>query len=152
MVCTKCGFTANDVPVCAKCGNPLVASNSGQSSPNETSPKPGSAPHRPPTPPIPSPPVSSQHVSSQPVSRGEAFQSRVPREQPSMNTAERLSATGKVVGVSGCLLTLLVWVGIPLIFLLVAIAATSSTGFAMVAVTLGLVIAFVSWVWRRTGQ
>jgi len=151
MVCTKCGFTANDVPLCAKCGNPLVASNSVQSSTNETSPKPGSAPHRPPTPPIPSPPVSSQHVSSQPVSRGEVFQSRAPREQPSMNTAERLSATGKVVGLSGCLLTLLVWVGIPLVFLLVAIAATSSTGFAMVAVTLGLITAFVSWVWKRTG-
>jgi hypothetical protein len=68
-----------------------------------------------------------------------------------MNTAERLSATGKVVGLSGCLLTLLVWVGIPLVFLLVAIAATSSTGFAMVAVTLGLITAFVSWVWKRTG-
>lgn len=147
MVCTKCGFTAYDAQLCAKCGNPLVASNSTESSPKETSPKPGSAPHRPPTPPIPSPPVHAQ-----PASRGEVSQSRVPREQPSMNTAERLSVTGKVVGLSGCLLTLLVWVGIPLVFLLVAIAATSSTGFAIVALALGSVVAYFSWVWKRTGQ
>jgi hypothetical protein len=146
MVCTKCGFTANDVQVCAQCGNPLVASNSGQSSPNETSPKPGSAPHRPPTPPIPSPPVSSP-----PVSRGEVFQSRAPREQPSMNTADRLSATGKVVGLSGCLLTLLFWVVIPLGFLLLVVALSSSTGLAIVVSTLGLTFAFFRWVWRRNG-
>ena len=152
MICTKCGFTANDVPVCAKCGNPLVASSSEKSAPNKTSPKPGSAPHRPPTPPIPSPPVSSGPTSSQAVSRGEVFQSRVPREQPPMNTAERLSVTGQVVGLSGCLLAVLFWVGIPLVFLLVAIAATSSTGFAVVALGIGSVVAYFLWVWQRTSK
>ena len=146
VICTKCAFEAGDAKFCPQCGEPVVTPSSASSA-TDTSSKPGSAPHRPPTPPIPSPPVPSQSAS-----RGEVFQSRVPREQPSMNTAERLSATGKFVGLSGCLLTLVVWVGIPLVFLLVAIAATSSTGFAMVAVTLGLIIAFVSWVWKRTGQ
>lgn len=68
-----------------------------------------------------------------------------------METAERIAATGKVVGLSGCLLALLFWVVIPLGLLLLAIALSSSTGLAMVALTLGLVIAFVWWVWRRTG-
>lgn len=146
MICNKCTFEAGDAKFCPQCGEPLVTGSSASSS-TDAPPKPGSAPHRPPTPPIPSPPVTSK-----PASRGEDFQTRAPREQPSMNTAERLSATGKVVGLSGCLLTLVVWVGIPLVFLLVAIAAASSAGFAMVAITLGLIVAFFSWVWKRTGQ
>lgn len=141
-MCTKCGFSADDARFCPKCGNSLVESNSVQNAPNETSPKPGSAPHRPPTPPLPPPPAS----------RGEVFQSRPPRKPPSMETAERISATGKVVGLSGCLLALFFWVIIPLGFLLVATALSSSTGFAIVALALGLILAFAWWVWQRTGN
>jgi ABC-type multidrug transport system fused ATPase/permease subunit len=68
------------------------------------------------------------------------------------DAAERLAQTGKVVGMTGCGLALLFWIIIPLGFLLIAIAATSSTGFAAVAFTLGLIVAFIFWVWRRTAR
>jgi len=81
-----------------------------------------------------------------------SFESPDDSYTPQVHAAERLAQTGKVVGLTGCGLALLFWVIIPLALVLIAIAATSSTGFAVVAFTVGLTVAFISWVWRRTGN
>ena len=59
---------------------------------------------------------------------------------------------GKVVGLSGCGLALFFWILVPLGFILFALAATSSEGFYSVAIFVGLIVAFFTWVWRRTGR
>jgi len=66
--------------------------------------------------------------------------------------ADRVATTGKVVGLSGCLLALIFWVGIPLAVILIVLAASSSTGFAVVAGMLALIGGFVYWVWKLTGS
>lgn len=140
MVCTHCGFATDEGRFCPQCGKPFGGVGSTDSSSSDKSNKPGTAPHRPPTPPPP------------PPTRRGADQSRSLQGQPSMDTADRLVATGKVVGLSGCLLALVFWVLIPVGFLLFATAFSSSTGFAIVALSLGLIIALIWWVYQRTGQ
>jgi hypothetical protein len=125
MRCTQCGSDVSGAAFCPQCGA-SVASRS-----------------RPATPPIPPPPAAPR-----PSTRGHDWQ-----PTPSTpSTGDRLAVTGKVVGLTGCLLALIFWVAIPLLVLIVAIAATSSTGLAVVLAMLAGIGGFVYWVWRRTGR
>ena len=124
MRCTQCGSDASAGAFCPQCGAP-VRRNS-----------------RPPTPPIPPPPTA-------PPLQGRARDRQAASPTPS--TGDRLAVTGKLVGLTGCLLALVFWVAIPLLVLIVAIAATSSTGLAVVLAMLATIGGFVFWVWRRTG-
>lgn len=128
MFCGNCGFDAGESRYCSDCGSAVIST--ANASPQG----------RPQTPPIPPPPSPAGGID------------RTPRRSPqgTPSTADRLAVTGKVVGLSGCLLALVFWVAIPLILILIAIAATSSTGVAVVAGLVGIVAAFVYWVWRST--
>lgn len=60
--------------------------------------------------------------------------------------------TGKVVGLSGCLLALIFWIAIPLVVVLGALAASSSEGLAVVVGVIALIGGFIYWVWKRMGS
>lgn len=124
MYCGQCGVNAGDNRFCERCGARIA--------------------------PIAQPPrASAPGVNNSPASPPTSMRGRSAGRP---DTAERLAATGKVVGLSGCLLALLFWVVIPVIVLLVAIATTSSEGFAAVAAVVALIGGFVYWVWRSTGR
>lgn len=129
MFCSQCGHDAGANRYCGNCG---TAVNSGSAVQRQGTTG-GSS-----TPPIPPPPP------------GPATPPLPPPSRP--NTAERLAVTGKVVGLSGCMLALVFWIVIPLVGVLVALAASSSEGLAVVVGLVALIGGFIYWVWRRTGR
>jgi hypothetical protein len=144
MFCTTCGSGPSSGSFCTQCGSALKPSTTPSTKPQQSLTFPPLPP--PPIPPIPPPPPGKS--SAQASSPFESFDAS---PAPQLDPTERLAQTGKVVGLTGCGLALLFWIIIPLVFVLIAIAATSSTGLAVVALTVGLIVAFIRWVWRRTG-
>ena len=160
MFCTQCGHNAGPARFCGQCGAPIQM----EKSPHSTPPI---GEQRAPTPPIPPPPPAAAQFRTDATTgitqrtppippppaapRGRAESTSAgPPSSPGM--ADRVAATGKVVGLSGCVLALIFWIGIPLIVILIALAASSSTGFAIVVGSLAVVAGFVYWVWKRTGN
>lgn len=124
MFCGQCGGNAGDNRFCERCGARIA---------------PSTQPPR----------ASALGVSDSPTSPATNLHGRSVGRP---DAAERLAATVKVVGLSGCLLALLFWVVIPVVVLMVAIAATSSEGLAAVAAVVALIGGFIYWVWRSTGR
>lgn len=145
MYCTNCGAGPTTDMRCGSCGFAIPQQVRPSPKP-QTNPKTGPSippPPIPPAPPVP-PAQSTSEIARPSVHPGNP-------EKPRVDAAERLAQTGKVVGITGCSLALVFWIIIPLVVLLIALAATSSTGFAFVAVTVIGVSAIVWWAWKRSG-
>lgn len=159
MFCTQCGYDAGSAKFCGQCGAQQLFA------PRASNDTPQAAPPRAPTPPIPPPPSVTDQANTgrpnrppltPPIPAPHLAQMNSARYTPldgsaSTGMADRVAATGKVVGLAGCLLALVFWVGVPLLVVLVALAASGSVGLAIVVGSLAIIAGFVYWVWRRTG-
>ena len=159
MFCTECGHKIGAVRFCGECGAPAQQSRSvGEGSPGAVQP-PGSLPGLPQSP-FPRNPADSSRQSetmSQPDASAASNQTRQPDNVPTSEsrtsrTADRVAATSKAAGLSGCLMALVLWIGLPLTVILIALALSGSTGFVLVAGSLALVAAAIYWLWKQSGS
>lgn len=62
-----------------------------------------------------------------------------------MAAVDRVAQASKGVAITGCAITLLFWVIIPVVLVLIALAATSVEG----AVAVGVLVLFIVWLFRK---
>lgn len=84
---------------------------------------------------------------------GDAEPTRTPAVQPQLTSpkGDRIIKSSNVLAASGCLLTLLVWVVVPLVVVLIALAMSSPEAALAVGGATLVVVAFFWWIFKKTG-